>query len=102
MQELTVQRLKEVLESTANLDGKSLFLLDVREKWEYETGAIEASVHIPMRDLPQRIQEIPKDKAVIAICQHGNRSAVVTQWLEKQGYDVYNLKDGMSAWDGIK
>jgi rhodanese-related sulfurtransferase len=74
-------------------------LLDVREPWEYERARIEGARLVPMRELPARLAEIAKERAVVAICHHGGRSLQVAMFLEKNGYDnVLNLMGGVDAW----
>jgi rhodanese-related sulfurtransferase len=74
-------------------------LLDVREAWEYERARIEGARLVPMRELPGRLDEIAKDRHVVAICHHGGRSLQVAMFLEKNGYDkVHNLVGGVDGW----
>jgi len=76
-----------------------VFLLDVREQWEYDEGHIPNITLIPMNDVPTRLSEIPTDKAVIVSCRSGNRSGQVVEYLRQQGYDnVHNLQGGILAW----
>jgi rhodanese-related sulfurtransferase len=74
-------------------------LLDVREPWEYEKARIAGAQLVPMREVPNRLDEIDQDKEVVAICHHGGRSAQVAVFLEKAGYTrVHNLVGGVDAW----
>jgi rhodanese-related sulfurtransferase len=74
-------------------------LLDVREPWEYDRARIAGSQLVPMREVPQRLDEIDADREVVAICHHGARSAQVALFLEKNGYhNVHNLVGGVDAW----
>ena len=74
-------------------------LLDVREAWEYEKARIAGAQLVPMREVPNRLDEIDQDKEVVAICHHGGRSAQVAAFLEKAGYTrVHNLVGGVDAW----
>ncbi|MEW5878987.1 MAG: rhodanese-like domain-containing protein [Pseudomonadota bacterium] len=74
-------------------------LLDVREPWEFEICRIEGSRLIPMRALPVRVGELDRDRPIVCVCHHGNRSAHVTRFLMHQGFaDVYNLTGGVDAW----
>lgn len=79
--------------------GEELLLLDVREPWERETAAIADSVHIPMGDVPSRLQEIDPDATIVVVCHHGVRSLAVTDFLRKQGYEsVQSLAGGIHRW----
>lgn len=73
-------------------------LLDVREKNEWDAGHIDGAMHIPMNEIPERIDDIALDTPVIAVCRSGARSGKVTEWLRQKGYDVENLEGGMQAW----
>jgi rhodanese-related sulfurtransferase len=78
--------------------GAEVYLLDVREADEWHAGRIDGAVHIPMGELPARLDELAGDKPVVAVCRSGNRSAHVTAFLRAQGLDAYNLRGGMKAW----
>lgn len=76
-------------------------LLDVREPWEYARARIEGSVLIPMREVPARLQELPRDREIVAICHHGSRSQHVAMFLEGNGFDkekLHNLVGGVDGW----
>jgi rhodanese-related sulfurtransferase len=76
-----------------------LFLLDVREDDEREAAVIEPSLHIPMREVPLRLAEIPKDREIVVYCHGGTRSAMIAGFLESHGYPhVANLSGGIDAW----
>jgi rhodanese-related sulfurtransferase len=78
-------------------------LLDVREDDEWAAGHIAGAVHVPMMQLPQRLNYDPgpitPDNPVVVICKVGSRSAQVTAWLRRQGFDAVNLAGGMLAWE---
>jgi rhodanese-related sulfurtransferase len=83
---------------------EELFLLDVREPGEWHAGHIEGSVHIPMSQLGLRQEELPTDRTILAVCRSGNRSGMVTQALQRAGYQAENLDGGVLAWlsDGLQ
>jgi rhodanese-related sulfurtransferase len=78
-------------------------LLDVREDDEWAAGHIDGAVHVPMMQLPQRLNYEPgpitPDRPVVVVCKVGSRSAQVTAWLRHQGYDAVNLAGGLLAWE---
>ena len=75
------------------------FLLDVREPWEFAHCHIEGSVLVPLQTLPTCLEELPRNRDVVVICHHGNRSQVAAQWLERAGYtQLHNLRGGVAAW----
>ncbi|HEY7104938.1 MAG TPA: rhodanese-like domain-containing protein [Acidimicrobiia bacterium] len=73
-------------------------LLDVREQGEWDAGHVPGASHLPMREVPGRIDEIPADRRVIALCRSGARSRAVAEALIGAGYDAVNLAGGMRAW----
>ena len=78
---------------------KTVVLLDVREPYERDLACIEPSLHIPMNEVPERIDEVPKDREIIVYCHGGGRSAVIAGFLETHGYArVANLEGGIDAW----
>ncbi len=76
-----------------------ILLLDVREPHEWKTGHVEGSVHIPMREIPGRLSELPRDRRILAFCHSGTRSLHVTQYLRANDYHlVSNIAGGIVAW----
>ena len=56
-------------------------------------------LHIPMGEIPGRLDEIDPARPILCICHHGMRSAQVGAFLERQGFEsVYNLAGGIDAW----
>lgn len=83
----------------ANGNNVDHLLLDVREIVEFTEGRIPGSVNLPMSQLAQRIDEIPRDKPVILVCRTGARSAQVAAYLKQFGFEkVYNLLEGTMGW----
>jgi sulfur-carrier protein adenylyltransferase/sulfurtransferase len=90
----------DVRELKRKIDAKEdFFLLDVREPNEYQIGKIPGSTLIPLGEVPQRVNEIPRDKEIIVQCKMGGRSARAAEFLRQQGYrNVKNLKGGILDW----
>ncbi|WP_419784829.1 rhodanese-like domain-containing protein [Pseudodesulfovibrio sp.] len=97
-------RMMGVEEVRAYLDGhkpEEYSLLDVRQPGEYEHGHLPGASLVPLSELPDRMDEISKDKPVIAYCASGGRSMAAASLLEGQGFDpVINMVGGFSAWEG--
>ncbi|ROR73108.1 rhodanese-like domain-containing protein [Bogoriella caseilytica] len=72
-------------------------LLDVREQDEWDAGHAPGAIHIPMGELPTRIEELP-EQDLLVVCRAGGRSARSVQWLTANGYDAYNIDGGMKGW----
>lgn len=80
-------------------EGRDFVLLDVREPAEVQAATIADSRWIPMRDLPRRIDELPKDRAIAVICHHGGRSERVAAFLAGNGFsNVVNVDGGIDAY----
>jgi len=82
------------------IDNKDDFLLiDVREPSEIEISKIKESIHIPMAEIPNNIDQINSNKLVIVMCKSGGRSANVCKYLIQNGFqDIYNLNGGIIKW----
>ena len=74
------------------------FLLDVREADEWDAGHAAEAVWIPMGELQARVEELPRDRRIVAICRSGARSHTVAAALLGAGFDAVNLDGGMRAW----
>src|ERR1700694_2013130 len=73
------------------------FLLDVREPWEYQAGHVPGAELIPLGELEQRVNEVPRDRAVFAICHSGQRSLAAAGYLLQLGYPSVSNVDGRTA-----
>jgi len=96
---MTVQELKAVLEGT----GAKPLILDVREPWEVNICALPCAKHIPMGQVPARLDELNAelgdDQELIVMCHHGVRSQRVCYFLAHQGFSkLHNLHGGIDAW----
>ena len=74
-------------------------LLDVRELDEFRRVRVPDSLFVPMSQLAVRLQDIPRDRPLLVICQSGSRSTGVTGYLLQQGWeDVGNVAGGIDGW----
>ena len=76
---------------------QGLVVLDVREPVEWAYGHVAGSVHIPMAEVPTRLEEVPEGQ-VLVVCKVGARSARVAGYLVQQGRDAVNLDGGLLDW----
>jgi phage shock protein E len=82
------------------IDQDDIYVIDVREQWEYDEGHIPGVTLIPMNEVPNRLEEIPTDMDVIVTCRSGNRSGQIAEYLRQIGYDnVHNMSGGIIAWE---
>jgi rhodanese-related sulfurtransferase len=94
--EITVQDLAARIR-----EGKPLLLVDVREDWEREIGALPGSIHIPMAEVGSRISEFkaPAAGEIVIYCHHGIRSLMAAEYLEQNGVpSVGSLEGGIEFW----
>jgi glyoxylase-like metal-dependent hydrolase (beta-lactamase superfamily II)/rhodanese-related sulfurtransferase len=74
-------------------------LLDVREPEEYAYGHVPGAVNLPQADLASRLDEVPRDRPVLTICQAGMRSLRAAQFLKQVGFErVMSVRGGTGAW----
>jgi adenylyltransferase/sulfurtransferase len=91
--QLSVKELKKRIDA-----GEDLFLLDVREPFEYQISNIGGTL-IPQNDVPQRLSEIDRSREIIVQCKSGGRSQKIAEFLKQSGYpNVVNLAGGILAW----
>lgn len=93
MKEITAKELAKKLK-----DGEKLNMIDVREDDEVAQGKIPGAYHIPLGELPDRLNELDKDKQYYIICRSGGRSGKACAFLSEQGYDATNMTGGMLDW----
>ncbi|MCD9154318.1 rhodanese-like domain-containing protein [Aeromicrobium duanguangcaii] len=74
-------------------------VLDVREPFEWARGHLPDAVHIPLGDLPARVDELDPQRPVLVVCHLGQRSAHAAAWLNHVGREAINLEGGMDAWE---
>jgi len=76
-----------------------LVVVDVREPVEWSDGHIRGARHIPMRQVTERLDEIPRDRRVAVTCAGGVRSSLVGSLLLARGFtDLLNVWGGMTGW----
>jgi len=78
--------------------GEDVFLLDVREPDEVEAWAYPIGVNIPLGQLGDRLDELPRDTTIVVACHLGGRSATAATALSEAGWTAENLTGGAVAW----
>jgi len=89
-------------EAVRLINREDALMVDIRESNEMSKNKIAGAKHIPLSSLKQRVGELDKfrEKAVIAYCRSGARSAQACDLLSKSQFgQVYNLKGGILAWE---
>ena len=79
----------EDLENNNNFE-----VLDVRTDKEYEEGAFNDCIHIPLDDLRNRLNDLDKSKTYLVYCRTGLRSYIACRILSQNGFEVQNITGG--------
>ena len=90
------------LEDLENLprDG-SVTLLDTRTVREYERGHAEGFRNLPLDELRDRLEEVPREKPVYVMCQSGLRSYLACRILTQNGFSCYNFSGGYRLYETV-
>jgi rhodanese-related sulfurtransferase len=92
--EISVQELKEKMDS-----ANPPLVVDVREPWEAERCAISGAKLIPLRQVPESLEDFKKEtREIVVHCHHGGRSLRAVNWLRSQGVSARNLTGGIHLW----
>jgi rhodanese-related sulfurtransferase len=78
--------------------GEDVFLLDVREPDEEAAWAYPIGVNIPLGQLGDRLDEVPRGRTIVVACHVGGRSAMAAQALSDAGWTAENLTGGAVGW----
>jgi len=84
--------LKTLLEKYKNGE---IELIDIRFNEEYEAWHVGIGKHIPLNELPNRLDEIDKNKIVVTMCPHYDRAEIARLFLKLKGFRAKYLTDGM-------
>lgn len=75
-------------------------VIDVRPEGEYRSGHIQGAINIPLKSLPERLAELPRDQEIVAYCRgpYCILAYEAVERLRKQGYRARRLEDGFPEW----
>ncbi|MGK2949848.1 MAG: rhodanese-like domain-containing protein [Acidimicrobiales bacterium] len=73
-------------------------LIDVREADEFGQARVPGAQPIPLGEVPDRVDEVPRDGTVYVICARGGRSAKAVEFYRTRGIDAVNVAGGTLAW----
>ena len=80
----------------------NLLFIDIREQYEYDFENLGAK-HIPLGEILNRLNEIPKNKPVVFHCQSGSRAEKMVAVLRSMGYEhVFNLIGGLEGFNSFR
>lgn len=95
MKQFTAREVEQKLKK-----GEQLNIIDVRETFEVARGKIPSAINIPLRLIESKLPDLDKRKEYIIVCHSGGRSFQATRFLERYGFKVINMSDGMLSWEG--
>jgi rhodanese-related sulfurtransferase len=79
--------------------GEMFLLVDVREKWEYDTSRIEGATLIPLREIPLNLSRLEEAAEIVLLCHHGTRSLDAATWLRSRGVaGARSMAGGIDRW----
>lgn len=91
--------LAQVPEVAAVLGDPAVAIVDARSADEYAAGHVPGAVNLPQAELASRLGELPRDRALLLVCQAGARSLRAAQFLAQVGFTrVTNVRGGTGAW----
>jgi rhodanese-related sulfurtransferase len=83
------------VEMTAMIEEGEAVLIDIRFPEEFEAWHMGFAKNIPLNELPDRLNELPKDKLIITACPHNDRANMARMFLTLKGYHARYLNDGL-------
>ena len=96
IEEISPQEVQKKIEQE---DGT--VIIDVRENEEVAQGMAPTAKHIPLGEIPNRVDDLPKDQEYVLICRSGRRSMNAAEFMNEKGFsNVKNMQGGMLDWDG--
>ncbi len=91
---MSAHELKQKMDAREPLE-----LIDVREAFEYEIARIDGAKLIPLGEIAERADELPRDRPIVVHCHSGRRSAEAVRLLQQRGFgNIYNFEGGIDAW----
>jgi rhodanese-related sulfurtransferase len=82
--------------------GKHPLIIDVRQPDEFRQAHISGAKLIPLNELYKHMKELPKGREIVCVCASGSRSRSAAKILAKEGYTVFDVQGGMTAWRQAK
>ena len=86
------------IEELLQLDQDTITVLDVRPADAYTRGSVPGAVNIPLAEVEERMEELPKEKPVYVLCHTGEWSVDAVYELEAAGYDAVNIEGGYRSF----
>src|SRR5437660_1587045 len=82
------------------MDAREPFeVIEVRDTYEYEIALCDGARLIPLGEIAERADELPRNRPIVIHCHSGRRSAWAVRLLQQRGFgNIYNLEGGIDAW----
>ena len=91
---ITVEQVKKIIDR-----NEDYLILDVRTEDEYNEGHLVSAILIPVDELEERLNELPKNKPIIVYCRSGRRSSKAADILLKNKFSpIYEMTGGIELW----
>jgi len=90
-----IKQADEILEM---VNAEEAIVLDVRSDALRSKGYINGSLHIPLPQLVERLEELPEDKSIAVYCAKNINASYAVAILNMMDHDAFLLEDGMNAW----
>jgi len=95
---MSFQHIK-IADAKTMLDNPELRIADIRDAMSFEANHIKGAINVNNDNLPEFMENTPKDAPLIVCCYHGNSSQGAAQFFAAQGYtEVYSLDGGFEMW----
>ncbi|MBI3401016.1 MAG: MBL fold metallo-hydrolase [Acidobacteria bacterium] len=95
----TTERVAAPLAAERLAGAHAPLVVDVRAPGEHQQKSVRGSVNVPLNHLTERLQELPKDRALLVHCAGGYRSSIAASLLQQHGYEVSEMAGGIAAWE---
>ena len=89
-------------EEVQHLAVEDIYLIDVRSPKEVEKGTIAGAYNIPVDNLRERLNEVPKDKDIVIFCEIGLRGYIAARILKQNGINSKNISGGYRLYQSLK
>ncbi len=81
-------------------EGRDIYLVDLREKRDYDAGHIRGAVNIPIHELVAWMGRLPMNALIVLYCYRGPRSLLAGRELVQRGFQVAEVCGGIQAYKG--
>ena len=101
MENLLTDKVRQIHWQDIDSIPQDAVILDVRTDMEYRKGHLDSVMHIPVDEIRDRMEELPKDKKIYVYCQSGLRSYIACRILKQKGFECYNISGGYGFYENL-